>query len=471
MVTKQTVVGADLSHHNPNPELKKAKANGLQWLIHKATEGSTYTDPTYAARRQQAKKAGLLFGAYHFARPDTDGKDAKLEALHCFKVAKPVAGDLVPTLDYEVAENYKGDDEKWCKEFMAELGRLLKLKGLGVHRGIHYGPDDFGKDYQHLRWVPRYNSQNTPPTVPYDWFQFSNGRSGVPNYYNGLGNVDLNSYAPGFDRNEVKRVTLQPLKAAPEAPKKEYVDLVTMHFSMQYSDNAKQHAFDTEKIFKHARSRNAAWFTGTESSEREWWAMIVEAADKYGYKLHQNRGNFVAVDKEIIKKGSWLTGDVFVMDNDKVVGPGHDSDFPWVTFQHKNERIGTISVAAIHYPTKGRTPSDPNHWVNKLYAEVLGKWALAKGKGAALVFVGGDFNMADNKQLDLFFDQPLTTYGDELGRWPNTGHGPIDAMATYDPDVRVECTGYNVLDDKKFFLHTDHFGIQGRVKVELLKAA
>lgn len=44
----------------------KAKAAGIWAIIHKATEGSTYRDKTYAIRRKMVSDAGLLWGAYHF---------------------------------------------------------------------------------------------------------------------------------------------------------------------------------------------------------------------------------------------------------------------------------------------------------------------------------------------------------------------------------------------------------------------
>lgn len=462
-VNKQTVVGADLSHHNPNPDFRKAKSAGLEWVIHKATEGSTWTDSTYAARRRAAYEAGLTFGSYHFARPDTDGKDAKLEALHAFRVAAPRIGDLVPALDFEV---HHPQAEAWCKAWMAEMGRLLKNKGMGVPRGIHYGPDDFGKDYPHMRWVPRYNGNNTPPTVPYEVFQFSNGQAGVPNSFPGLGNVDLNSYGPGFDSRDMMQLRLRSLGAYPV---KEKIPFFTMHASLETFDPPKQWEHDCDKVFTRAKAKKAWWVTGTEAGDADNLAILKKHASAANYRVYQHRSNWIAIDKAIVKKGTWREGRVIVEDNDNVVGPGHDSNFVWVEFEHVNPRVGKITVIACHNPTKGKRPGDPNHWVNQKYQKMLGEFVIKAGKGPALVWVGGDANMPNGpKNLDIFFDQPLTTYGDEIGKWPNTGHGPIDYMATYDADVRVTVTGYQALDDKRFFMFSDHFLIEGKGEVELL---
>ena len=40
--------------------------------------------------------AGIVFGAYHFARPDNTSNDATIEADHFTSVAAPRSGDLLP---------------------------------------------------------------------------------------------------------------------------------------------------------------------------------------------------------------------------------------------------------------------------------------------------------------------------------------------------------------------------------------
>ncbi len=68
----------DLSHHNTVTSFSAVRAAGILGVIHKATQGSSYVDPTYAAHRQDATAAGLLFGAYHFGTagdPDVQAED------------------------------------------------------------------------------------------------------------------------------------------------------------------------------------------------------------------------------------------------------------------------------------------------------------------------------------------------------------------------------------------------------------
>jgi lysozyme len=56
----------DISHSNAQVNLGVAANNGVRGVIHKATEGATWSDDTYATRNAAATAAGLLWGAYHF---------------------------------------------------------------------------------------------------------------------------------------------------------------------------------------------------------------------------------------------------------------------------------------------------------------------------------------------------------------------------------------------------------------------
>src|SRR6202011_1161753 len=60
-------VVVDLSHHNGDVDLQQAATGGgILGVIHKATQGLTYTDPLYEENRDKASAAKLLWGAYHF---------------------------------------------------------------------------------------------------------------------------------------------------------------------------------------------------------------------------------------------------------------------------------------------------------------------------------------------------------------------------------------------------------------------
>ncbi len=99
-------VGIDVSHWQGEIGWLQVGAAGYDFAFAKATEGTTYTDPTYGTNRTGAGAAGMKFGAYHFARP-TAGSDAAAVASGIAQAdafiayGQPRRGDLLPVLDLE----------------------------------------------------------------------------------------------------------------------------------------------------------------------------------------------------------------------------------------------------------------------------------------------------------------------------------------------------------------------------------
>ena len=60
----------DISHRNGALDLSIAQHAGILGVIQKATQGTTFTDPTYQPNFGQAQQLGLLWGAYHFGNGD-----------------------------------------------------------------------------------------------------------------------------------------------------------------------------------------------------------------------------------------------------------------------------------------------------------------------------------------------------------------------------------------------------------------
>lgn len=248
-----------------------------------------------------------------------------------------------------------------------------------------------------------------------------------------------------------------------------YSVLKTQHSSMQYSDSKEQQYKDIRKLFK--KGTRFPLKTGTEGGpETDLDEALKEFCREFNHALHFGRGNWIAIDREIIVPGSIRRNEVFVKSNKLVAGPGHDLVFPTVAFTHRDRRIGRIAQAAAHYATKGKVPGDPNYVTNNQYADKITAWMRQAGKGKAIAFVNGDFNRLDNvRAQDWAAGGPWTSMADELKAWQNTGHGPIDGFASFNKDGRVRAKKFEVLDDREFFLHTDHFVCRGTWNIRHLK--
>lgn len=245
----------------------------------------------------------------------------------------------------------------------------------------------------------------------------------------------------------------------------ETTELNLAHLSKQYSDTPKQKLYDANKVF----SRGYDAITGTEAGQDSGRRALRVASHNHGYVLHARRANWVAIKRSLILPGTYRKGHEVVVDSDEYQGRGFDLHITWAGCEIEN--LGNVSFMAGHYVTKGSPTGKKkvakNIKANKKYANGIGELAEKLGRGDDLVFYGGDQNIVD-KDNDTFFGEKLTSAWDELGIYPDTGHGNIDVLASYDRDKRVEASYGRAINDKKLFLHTDHFLVEAGFQVKHL---
>lgn len=234
--------------------------------------------------------------------------------------------------------------------------------------------------------------------------------------------------------------------------------LKMQHSSLQFSDTPAQQHQDIHDLF--ALGGDYPIKTGTEAGSNKNADFLKKFAKEFDHALHIVRANWIAVDRSIIKKGTLTKAEVFVIDNDHLVGKMHDRVMATMSWDHIDPIIGQLSIGACHYPTKGARPGDPNYRANVLYADKIATWMKGVGRGRKIAFANGDFNMPD-RTLDWSFGNNFTSMADELKAWQNTGHGPIDGFCSYDRDHRVKAKKFQVLTDKEFPQFSDHYVCRG----------
>ncbi|WP_240434629.1 GH25 family lysozyme [Streptomyces sp. YIM 130001] len=69
--------GIDISHYQGSINWSSVRGAGIEFAWMKATEGTTYKDPTFSRNYTGAYNAKVIRGAYHFARPDSSGGAAQ----------------------------------------------------------------------------------------------------------------------------------------------------------------------------------------------------------------------------------------------------------------------------------------------------------------------------------------------------------------------------------------------------------
>lgn len=473
MVKPFRIDGVDISHwQSGSLDFAAAERAGVRWVYHKATEGIGYTDPRYASRRTEiARESGLLFGAYHFARPDKKGSDGLAEAHHFLSVAKPKPGDMRPMLDLEDRNGLTRKAlTKWVGDFVREVERATG------HPPFIYTPFDLDEHFNCPLWTARYNDKNEPPRIPEPWkiytiHQFSNGSYGKPKSVPGLGNVDLNTMNGDPARlTKVFQLPKPDPKPDPKPKPGKSARLKFAHLSMETGDKKAQQQADLDAVF----SRGYDVITGTEAGHGTGVGgpLLKGAATKHGYLLSKitRFDTWVAVKKSLVA-GGWRVGADFVLPastkfEPKPPGRWGDKGITWIEWD-MGPTYGRFAVGAVHYLSHSGAGKVYKAETDRLYATAVTQWAKKHGSGTTLAFVGGDFNLLINRN-DVFKGGPLTTCWTDLKKYPAT-HGPnnscIDALARYNHDTRVSLAGARVLTDKQLPLNTDHFLVEAEYDV------
>jgi len=189
----------DLSHHNTPASFDDAYKVGIRGIIHKATQGLSYSDPTYYRRKDNALKAGMLWGAYHFA----DDTDPRKQWDNFYKFVKP-DDKTIMALDYEPNGNHTMNLENARKFLIAAeeaLGRKAVLYSGNLIKETLKKPDAFFN--AHPLWLAQYATQYELPVgwTKYWIRQFTGDGSGAnPHEVAGLGKgLDINTYAGSDD--------------------------------------------------------------------------------------------------------------------------------------------------------------------------------------------------------------------------------------------------------------------------------
>ena len=103
MPCSYAVHGVDVSHYQGGIDWARVAADSLgdfplRFVFIKATEGGDHGDTTFLRHFEEARKAGLLRGAYHYFIPKTD---ARRQADFFIRTVPLRKGDLPPVLDVE----------------------------------------------------------------------------------------------------------------------------------------------------------------------------------------------------------------------------------------------------------------------------------------------------------------------------------------------------------------------------------
>jgi lysozyme len=162
------VHGVDISHYQSDVDFQKLKADKVQFVFVKATEGITFKDKYFKKNWEALEKEKMIRGAYHFYRPSVL---AERQANEFIKTVRLKKGDLPPVLDLEKTDHRS--DEIILK------GVKIWLETVEAHYGVQpiiYVNQDYYKKYiqgnfeNYPIWIAAYRWDK--PDLPKNAWQF-----------------------------------------------------------------------------------------------------------------------------------------------------------------------------------------------------------------------------------------------------------------------------------------------------------
>lgn len=209
--------GVDVSNHQRDIDWDAVAADNIQFAFIKATEGINFKDVWFERNWTEAKRVGLVRGAYHFARPHLN--DAVSEAyyfLDYVKYATLEPHDIL-ILDME-DEKFHGDVIPWTVFFCEVIESIV-----GFNPIIYTGPWYIQSRMQNYAgtklgeyplWLAAYNER--PPITPKPWTQYKLWQYTSKGRVNGInGDADKNTF---FGTIEELKAFGKPDIVKPPAP-------------------------------------------------------------------------------------------------------------------------------------------------------------------------------------------------------------------------------------------------------------
>lgn len=202
-ITGQNVLGIDVSHHQGDINWTLVANDGKVFAYVKATEGFTYDDPKFTANMNNGTAAGVVMGAYHFARPDNNS--AVDEANHFVSVAGNYIGEgyLPPALDLENPNASTHLDQlftaaqltDWVQTWMDRVEELTGVKPV-IYLNSNYANYLQPSLNQYGLWIAKPGTApDTPPNDIGNWNDWMFKQYSWTGTVNGIsGDVDLDSW-------------------------------------------------------------------------------------------------------------------------------------------------------------------------------------------------------------------------------------------------------------------------------------
>lgn len=175
----------DLSHYNDTVDLKKAQDAGVLAVIHKASQGTQFSDGKFRERMSIAQSIGMLRGAYHFLT----NEDPVGQAIHFLAAVEDFPDAL---LSVDVENDPSGPScslQQLCSFVMYVYGKTGRWPG--VYGGSYLRQITGLRPFNTISllsncwlWASDYRQRPAPemawPWAEWTLWQYTDGKVGNP---------------------------------------------------------------------------------------------------------------------------------------------------------------------------------------------------------------------------------------------------------------------------------------------------
>lgn len=241
--------GIDVSNHQGSIDWDKvAKDENVQFVYIKATEGATYVSPTFEQNIQEARKAGMKVGCYHFLRATSYIHD---QFRNFIEYCREDEQDLAPLIDIEVKGSWLdeevADSVKLFADLLEEYYGVRPIIYTGTNFYNKYLSEEFNDGYE--LFIAKY-SENEPELMDgtdYTIWQFTDCGE-VNGIYT---DVDQSRFNKG---KSLKDILFTPIQRDPNVIAK--VKVITPIISMNMQRASSLKSSRTQRITQHIKKEH-----------------------------------------------------------------------------------------------------------------------------------------------------------------------------------------------------------------------
>ncbi len=192
--SEPTYFGMDVSSYQGYVDYDAVKAEGIQYVYIKATEGTWETDDYLRYNYENAKRVGIKVGFYHFVRARSE-EGARREAKYFANAISGMEPDCRLAMDFEIFGNLTWWEVNNLSKIFLEETKRLTGKDMVIYSNTNSAINMFSQELanEYPLWVAHYGVSEPADNGKWkSWVGFQYTSKGRLNGING--NVDLDRF-------------------------------------------------------------------------------------------------------------------------------------------------------------------------------------------------------------------------------------------------------------------------------------